>query len=65
MMREKKSMSFPLWAEAILIVTMGAMAVIETENGAWGWAIVFVGGFLTFGISAVARALTGDKHGGA
>jgi len=63
MIREKKTLTFPFWVEAILIVALLVMTIVEGAHGAWGWVIIFGIGFLAFGISALTRALSGGKHG--
>ena len=62
----RKQISFPLWVEAILILVMAGMAFVEGRGGSWGWAIVFGVGSVAFGISAAARAFSGEggNHGG-
>jgi hypothetical protein len=57
-----KTLSFPWWLEASLIVLMGVMAVVEWRGDSWGWALVFGAGCAAFGISAVARAFSGENH---
>jgi hypothetical protein len=57
-----KTLNFPWWLEASLIVLMGIMSVVEWRGDSWGWSLVFGAGFAAFGISAVARSFSGENH---
>lgn len=55
--------SFPLWLEAVLTVALLGMAIQEANHGAWGWTMIFGGGFLTLTLTAVINAFSGGTHG--
>jgi hypothetical protein len=57
---EKRARSFPKWAEAILILFMVVMAVLEFLHDQWMWAGIFGIAAALFGAGLVSRLLTGD-----
>ncbi len=60
---EKKSLTFPVWLEGLLIVLALTMAVVEGMHGNWLWAVIFGVSGVAFGIGLLVRLIAGDKHG--
>ncbi len=62
-MIEKKSISFPIWVEAIIILALLTMAGVEYQHDQWIWAMIFGASGVLFGIGTVARLTSEGKHG--
>ena len=61
-MTNKKPLSFPLWVEALLVIVLLIMTVVEYQHDQWFWSALFGLSALFFGISVIIRFNTGDKN---
>ena len=62
-MIEKKAIQFPLWLEAVIVLGLLLMAVVEYLHDQWFWAVIFGAAGVCFGMSIIARFGSGEKNG--
>jgi hypothetical protein len=63
MASSKKAVSFPKWAEGLLVVALLVMAWVEMTHGQWIWAGIFGVCGALFGANLGARMISGEQHG--
>lgn len=61
-MRESKALMFPLWVEAIIVIVLGVMAVVEFRHDQFIWSGIFGLGGLLYAVSVFARLKKGSDH---
>ena len=61
-MAERKLLFFPRWVEAIVVVALLVMCVVEWLHWQVFWSLLFGAAALCFGVSLAARMFKGDHN---